>query len=116
MARAVRIRSSLARFPLVSAVTGEQARWGLENLNLDGRRLEALGFAGVLRPFGTSCADHLGAAGWARIHTWDGGKWVPANDWLQADEQILKPMIKTSAEKYATDKKIERRAAADCQS
>lgn len=110
------VRRAQERFGKGRRVTGEQARWGLENLNLDGRRLEALGFAGVLRPFGTSCADHLGAAGWARIHTWDGGKWVPANDWLQADEQILKPMIKTSAEKYATDKKIERRAAADCQS
>ena len=38
-----------------------------------------------MRPVSTSCADHMGAA-WARIHTWDGTKWVFSSDWLQADE------------------------------
>ena len=109
------VRRAQERFAKGKPVTGEQARWGLENLNLDQKRLDALGFAGVLRPFGTSCADHLGAS-WARIHTWDGGKWAQASEWLQADEQIIKPMVKVSAERYAGDKKLERRAPGDCQS
>jgi branched-chain amino acid transport system substrate-binding protein len=37
-------------------------------------------------------------------------------DWYQADEQILKPMVKAGADKYLADKKLTRRAAADCQS
>ncbi|MGD9550388.1 MAG: ABC transporter permease, partial [Burkholderiaceae bacterium] len=37
-------------------------------------------------------------------------------DWLQADEQILKPLVKSVADKYAAEKKITRRTAADCQS
>jgi branched-chain amino acid transport system substrate-binding protein len=110
------VRRAQDRFGKGKPVTGEQARWGLENLSLDQKKLDALGFANVLRPFGTSCADHLGAAGWARIETWDGAKWVASSDWLQADDQILKPMIKTSAQKYATDKKLEARTPADCQS
>jgi branched-chain amino acid transport system substrate-binding protein len=109
------VRRAQERFAKGKPITGEQARWGLENLNLDQKRLDALGFAGVLRPFGTTCADHLGAS-WARIHTWDGAKWVQAPEWLQGDEQIIKPMVKGSAEKYAGDKKLERRTPADCQS
>ena len=37
-------------------------------------------------------------------------------DFMQADEQIIKPMVKASAEKYAGEKKLTRRAPADCQS
>ncbi|MEY2653607.1 MAG: hypothetical protein RLZZ524_635, partial [Pseudomonadota bacterium] len=48
-------------------MTGEQVRWGLENLNLDQKKLDALGFAGVMRPVSTSCADHMGSS-WARLH------------------------------------------------
>jgi hypothetical protein len=29
-----------------------------------------------------------------------------SSDWLQADEQILKPLVKTTAAKYAADKKL----------
>jgi branched-chain amino acid transport system substrate-binding protein len=96
-------------------MTGEQARWGYENLALDQKRLDALGFAGVMRPVSTSCADHMGAA-WARVHTWDGKKWDFSSDWLQADESLLKPMVKSAADKYASEKKLTRRDVADCQS
>ena len=57
----------------------------------------------------------MGAA-WARVHTWDGAKWNFTCDWLQADEQIIKPMVKAAADKYAGEKKLTRRPAADCQS
>ncbi|MDX5409673.1 MAG: ABC transporter substrate-binding protein [Thauera sp.] len=95
-------------------MTGEQVRWGLENLALDQKKLDGLGFAGVMRPVSTSCTDHMGSA-WARIHTWDGAKWNFTSDWYQADEQILKPMVKAAADKYSAEKKLDRRAPADCQ-
>jgi branched-chain amino acid transport system substrate-binding protein len=95
-------------------MTGEQTRWGLENLALDQKKLDALGFAGVMRPVSTSCNDHMGSA-WARIHTWDGAKWNFTSDWYQADEQILKPMVRAAADKYAAEKKLQRRAPSDCQ-
>ena len=70
-------------------MTGEQVRWGLENLALDQKKLDALGFAGVMRPISTSCADHMGST-WARIQTWDGAKWSFTSDCLpgrRADHQ-----------------------------
>ena len=109
------VRAAQERFGKGKVMTGEQVRWGLENLNLDQKKLDALGFAGVMRPISTSCQDHMGST-WARIETWDGAKWQLGADWYQADEQILKPMVKSGAEKYLADKKGERRAPADCQS
>ena len=97
------------------ALAPDQVRWGLENLALDQKKLDALGFAGVLRPISTSCQDHMGST-WARIHTWDGKQWKMSSDWYQADEQIIKPMVKAGADKYLADKKLQRRTPADCQS
>jgi branched-chain amino acid transport system substrate-binding protein len=109
------VKRAQERFGKGKVMTGEQVRWGFENLNLDQKKLDALGFAGVMRPVSTSCQDHMGST-WARVHTWDGAKWDFSSDWLQADEQILKPMIKAAADKYASDKKLTRRTPADCQS
>ena len=109
------VRRAQERFGKGKVMTGEQVRWGLENLSLDQKRLDALGFAGVMRPLSTSCADHMGST-WARVQTWDGSKWNFTSDFMQADEQIIKPMVKSGAEKYLADKKLVRRDAADCQS
>jgi branched-chain amino acid transport system substrate-binding protein len=109
------VRAAQERFGKGKVMNGEQARWGYENLNLTQAKLDALGFKGVMRPISTSCQDHMGSA-WGRIHTWDGSKWVFSSDWYQADEQILKPMVKAAADKYAAEKKLTRRSGADCQS
>ena len=109
------VRQAQEKYGKGKVMTGEQARWGYENLNLTQPKLDALGFKGVLRPISTSCADHMGA-NWARIHTWNGSKWEFTSDWYQADEQIIKPMVKSAADKYAAEKKLNRRTPADCQS
>ena len=104
-----------ARFGKGKVMTGEQARWGYENLDVSRSRLGELGFTGVLSPIQTSCSDHMGSA-WARIHTWDGSKFNWSSDWLQADEGIIRPMVTSSADRYAKEKKITRRPEADCKS
>jgi branched-chain amino acid transport system substrate-binding protein len=109
------IRAAQERFGKGKVMTGEQVRWGLENLNLTQAKLDALGFKGVMRPISTSCMDHMGAA-WTRIHTWNGKAWEFTSDWMQADEQILKPLVKVTADKYAAEKKLVRRTGQDCQS
>ncbi len=109
------IRRAQERFGKGKVMTGEQVRWGLENLSIDQKRLDALGLGNLIRPISTSCQDHMGST-WARVHTWDGSKWNFTSDWLQADEQIIKPMVKAAADKYASDKKVTRRSPADCQS
>ena len=109
------VKRAQERFGKGKVMTGEQVRWGLENLALDQKKLDALGFAGVMRPVSTSCADHLGSS-WARIHTWDGAKWNFSSDWYQADDSILRPLVKSSADKYLAEKKLSRRTPQDCQS
>lgn len=109
------VRQAQEKYGKGKVMTGTQTRWGLENLNLTQPKLDALGFKNVLRPISTSCTDHMGAA-WARIHTWDGTKWGFSSDWYEADDQILKPMVKAASDKYAAEKNLTRRAPADCQS
>ena len=109
------VRRAQERYGKGKVMTPEQVRWGLENLSLDQKKLDALGVSGLLRPISTSCADHMGSS-WARIQTWDGAKWAPSSDFYQADDQIIKPMIKTASDKYMADKKITRRTNDDCQS
>jgi branched-chain amino acid transport system substrate-binding protein len=92
------------------ALKGEEIRWGLENLALDQKKLDTLGFSGMLRPISTSCKEHGGAHS-GRIHTWDGAKWSFSSDWYEADQQIIRPMIKRSADAYLAEKKLPRR---DC--
>jgi branched-chain amino acid transport system substrate-binding protein len=103
------------RYGKGQVMTGEQARWGYENLSIGRARLGQLGFTGVLSPIQTSCADHMGSA-WARVHTWDGTKFNWSSDWLQGDEAIMRPMVTASADGYAKEKKIARRPEADCKS
>ena len=91
-------------------VTGEEVRWGAENLNLDAGKIKALGFGDMVQPLKTSCSDHEGVRK-GRVHTWDGKDWSYTSDWYEADMKILGPMIKTSAQAYAAEKKIARR---DC--
>lgn len=109
------VRQAQEKYGKGKVMTGTQTRWGLENLNLTQPKLDALGFKNVLRPISTSCTDHMGAA-WARIHTWDGTKWEFSSDWYEADDQIIKPMVKAAADTYAAEKNLTRRAPADCQS
>ena len=109
------MRRAQDRFAKGKVITGEQMRWGLENLSLDAKQLDKLGLTGLIRPVSTSCLDHMGST-WARVQTWDGKKWGFSSDWYQADEQILKPMVKAAADKYAGEKKLTRRTPADCQS
>ena len=109
------VKRAQERFGKGKVMTGEQARWGYENLALDQKALDALGFSGVMRPVSTSCADHMGSS-WARVHTWDGAKWNFTSGWYESDQSIIKPLVKASAEKYMAEKKLQRRTSEDCQS
>jgi len=109
------VRRAQERFGKGKVMTGEQVRWGLENLALDAKKLDQLGLTGVIRPVSTSCLDHMGSS-WVRVHTWDGSKWAFSSDWYQADEQIIKPLVRAAADKYASEKKLTRRTPEDRQS
>jgi branched-chain amino acid transport system substrate-binding protein len=92
-------------------MTGEQVRWGLENLELSEARIKELGFEGMVLPMKFSCANHEGGTPKARVQQWDGKAWKVISDWYTADDSILAPMVKATATKYGEDKKL---VARDC--
>ena len=98
------IRTAQAKFGN-KPLTGEQIRWGFENLNLTADRIKELGFEGMIKPLKFSCSDHQGADE-ARVQQWDGKAWKTISDFYTADEKILGPMVKAQAEKYAKEKNI----------
>ena len=85
-------------------LTGEQVRWGLEHLDIDVARIQALGMEGMLQPLKTSCQDHQGAHRY-RIHTWNGAHWHYSSDWYESNAQLLRPMMSAAARRY-TDEKL----------
>jgi branched-chain amino acid transport system substrate-binding protein len=93
-------------------MTGEQVRWGFEHLDLTADRIKALGFEGMLKPIKFTCADHQGADQ-ARFEQWDGKAWKIISDFYTADEKLLAPMVKETAEKYAKEKNITPRDCAN---
>ncbi len=109
MLRVEGIRTAMAKFGN-KPMTGEQIRWGLENLNLSEARLKELGFEGLLTPMKVTCLDHSGSHK-ARVHQWDGKQWVYISDWIESDASLLRPMIEESAGKYGKEKGI---APRDC--
>jgi len=86
-------------------MTGEQIRWGLENLELTAARIKEAGFEGLVYPMKLSCQDHMGSSR-ARIQQWDGKQWSFVSDWIEADRKLIDPMVAAAAKKYAEEKKI----------
>jgi branched-chain amino acid transport system substrate-binding protein len=91
-------------------LSGEEVRWGFENINLNDERLKALGAHGLVQPLKLSCADHEGG-GAVRFQQWDGKAWHVISDWILADRALLRPLIEQSSEKYAKEQGIQIR---DC--
>jgi branched-chain amino acid transport system substrate-binding protein len=93
-------------------VSGEQTRWGLENVDLGESRLKQLGFDGMFAPLNLSCRDHAGG-GKLRLIQWDGKKWNPISDWLSGVNDFSTPLVQASAASLAKEMG---RAPRDCSS
>ena len=104
------IRKAQEKYGKGKALTGEQVRWGFENLNLDEARLKALGATGFMPPLKLSCADHEGP-GKVKFQQWDGSQWKVITDWVESDRPLVRGMIEESAAAYAKEKGIKPR---DC--
>jgi branched-chain amino acid transport system substrate-binding protein len=102
-AEAVRVAQN--RFGKGQPMTGEQVRWGLENLNIDEKRLKELGAVGFMQPLKVSCLDHEGG-GQVKFQQWDGKSWKVITDWISSDQSIVRPMIEASAAQYAKENRI----------
>ena len=94
------VKRAQERFGKGKVMTGEQVRWGFENLRIDDAKLAAIGMTGMMAPFSTDCANHSGRGG-AWMLEWDGAKFVKVSNLLHADQGVVAPLIQAEAGKYA---------------
>ncbi|MDA1116616.1 MAG: ABC transporter substrate-binding protein [Proteobacteria bacterium] len=99
------VRKAQERYGKGKSMTGEQVRWGLENLDLNEGYLKKLGATGFMQPLKLSCMDHEGG-GQVKFQQWDGTKWNVITDWIASDQSLVRPMIEASAAQYAKEKGI----------
>ena len=86
-------------------LTGEEVRWGLENLDITQERLRELGLTGLIPPIKVTCADHEGQHP-VRVQQWDGKNWAFVSNWIEPMRDVVRPMIEESAAAYALEKGI----------
>jgi len=98
------IRTAMAKFGN-KPLTGEQVRWGLENLDLTTERLKALGLEGFTKPVKVTCVDHE-TNGPVMIQQWDGKNWKFVSDWIEPMKEVVRPMIEEAAAAYAKENNI----------
>ena len=88
----------------VKVLTGDEIRWGMENLNITAERIKELGLEGFMSPIKTSCENHEGGD-LVLFQQWDGEKWVSAGTETPMND-FIRPMIEESAAKYAKEQGI----------
>jgi branched-chain amino acid transport system substrate-binding protein len=99
------VKKAQEKFGRGQSMTGEQIRWGIENLNIDEATLKKLGAAGFMPPLKVTCADHEGS-GLVKFQQWDGKQWKVLTDWIEPERDLVRPKIEASAAQYAKEKGI----------
>jgi branched-chain amino acid transport system substrate-binding protein len=90
------IRTAMVKYNLKTAPTGEQVRWGFENLNLTDAQLEKLGMKGMIRAIKVTCENHEGN-GMAAVQQWDGKQWKVVSDWIEPMRDVVRPKLEEAA-------------------
>jgi branched-chain amino acid transport system substrate-binding protein len=100
------VRAAQEKFGKGKPVTGEQMRWGLENLDVNEARQKTIGALNMFPPVKTSCDDHEGS-GAVKVQQWDGKKWNAITpNWIVGDKALTRKLLEESSLKYAEEKKI----------
>ena len=89
------IRTAMKKFGN-KPLTGEQVRWGMENLQITDKRLEELGMKGLVRPLKVTCENHEGD-GLAVVQQWDGKSWTIVSDWIEPMRDVVRPKLEAAA-------------------
>jgi branched-chain amino acid transport system substrate-binding protein len=98
------IRTAMGKFGN-KPLTGEQVRWGFENLNLTAARLQELGLEGFAQPIKVTCEDHEGN-GPVFIQQWDGKAWKKVSDWISPMREVVRKQLEEAAAAYAKENNI----------
>jgi branched-chain amino acid transport system substrate-binding protein len=99
------LRTAMVKYNLKSAPTGEQVRWGFENLDLSEQRLDQIGMKGMLRPLRVSCENHEGN-GLAAVQQWDGKQWKLVSDWFEPMRDVVRPKLEAAAVEEVQSKNL----------
>jgi branched-chain amino acid transport system substrate-binding protein len=94
------VRTAMGKFG-PKPLTGEQVRWGFENMNLTEQRLEQIGMKGLMQPLRVTCENHEGN-GLAAVQQWDGKKWTRVSDWIEPIREVVRPKLEAAAVEEAT--------------
>ncbi|HEX5078730.1 MAG TPA: ABC transporter substrate-binding protein [Geminicoccaceae bacterium] len=87
-------------------LTGEEIRWGFENLDITPERIEELGMTGLLPVTKVTCSNHEGLEPAVKLQRWDGQKWTIFTDWIPAMTDVVRPLVEADAEQYAKENGI----------
>lgn len=98
------IRIAQAKFGK-RTLTGDEIRWGLENLKIDEARAAALGAKGLFHSINVTWDNHEGD-GRVAFQQWDGAKWNSVSNWIAPDWKLLRPIIEKSSLAYAKEKNL----------
>ena len=85
------------------SLTGEEMRWGLENIKMTEARLKEIGLEGFTAPLIGACADHENG-GSIFMHQWNGSDFERVTDLIPPMTDIVRPMLEDAAAKYISDK------------
>lgn len=96
------IRTAQAKFGN-RPITGEEMRWGLENIDVTNDRLEELGLADFANPISISCEDHEGSHP-VYLKRWNGSEWERQTDWIEPMRDVVRPLIEHEAEALAKER------------
>ena len=98
------VRTAQAKFGK-KPMSGEQVRWGLEQLNLDANGCSNSDSARMIPPIKVTCDNHSGS-GLVRFQQWDGKQWKSVSGWINGDSALVRKMVEESAAQYAKEKGI----------
>ena len=90
-------------------LTGEEMRWGFENLDITEERIAELGMTDILPLTKITCANHEGSPA-VKMQRWDGEKWTIFTDWIPAMDDVVRPLVEADAAQYAKENGIEIRS------
>ena len=91
-------------------ITGAQMRDGMEALNITEERMVELGLPNFGPAFQVSCKNH-GGDGYAAMAQWDAKakEWSLITDYIQADQEVVQPLIDADSAAFAAENNIESR-------
>ncbi len=90
----------------VKVPSGEQVRWGLENMHVTAADWERLGLPGFAE-IKVTCEDHEGGHP-VLFQRWDASakSWTVISDWIPVMRDVVRPMMEADAAKYAAENNI----------